>query len=79
MRLHDVFIVERTSAYHELDDLDQQSLHAYYEDKGKVVNYCRIIPEGHVYIEVMSAPYLDCDIYHAAMIRRKTDVSTQTI
>jgi ElaA protein len=130
----DVFIVEQTSAYHEFDDLDQQSLHLYYEDEGKVVSYCRVIPEGYVYneatisrvivkqshrktglgkqllkravevasefnakpiqiqaeqyltefyqgfgFEVISEPYLDCDIYHVDMIRRATDVSSQTL
>ncbi|GEM02894.1 ElaA protein [Halolactibacillus halophilus] len=130
----DVFIVEQTSAYHEFDDLDQQSLHLYYEDANKVVSYCRIIPEGYVYnevtisrvivkkshrqmglgkqllkravemasafnlkpiqiqaeqyltafyqsfgFEVISEPYLDCDIYHVDMIRRETDVSSQTL
>lgn len=130
----DVFIVEQTSAYHEFDDLDQQSIHLYFEDEGKVVSYCRIIPEGYVYseatisrvivkkshrktglgkqllkqavevaseadtkpiqiqaeqyltefyqsfgFEVISEPYLDCDIYHVDMIRRGKDVSSQTI
>lgn len=48
----DVFIVEQTSAYHEFDDLDQKSVHIYFEDEGEIVSYCRVVPEGLVYDEV---------------------------
>lgn len=37
----DVFVVEQTCPYPELDGVDYDSLHIYYENQGKVLAYLR--------------------------------------
>ena len=37
----DVFVVEQNCPYPELDGMDYDSLHIYYEDNGKVLAYMR--------------------------------------
>lgn len=46
----EVFVLEQTSIYQDLDDLDKIATHYYIlnEDK-KVITYARFIPEGYKY------------------------------
>ncbi|MBO8157272.1 MAG: GNAT family N-acetyltransferase [Bacillaceae bacterium] len=47
----DVFVVEQTCPYPEIDGYDEQSLHLYVEDNGNIAAYCRILPGGTMYEE----------------------------
>lgn len=38
----EVFVVEQTCVYQDLDGVDKESLHAFYEEDGKVCAYVRI-------------------------------------
>lgn len=42
----DVFVVEQNCAYHELDDIDKESIHVYLKDENVIHAYCRVIPKG---------------------------------
>ncbi|MBR6800931.1 MAG: GNAT family N-acetyltransferase [Eubacteriaceae bacterium] len=46
-----IFVVEQSCPYSELDDKDKVSLHAWLEEDGKIVAYCRVIPQGVSYEE----------------------------
>lgn len=46
-----VFVVEQNCAYHECDNLDQQSYHLFYLDQDQIVAYLRVIPPAVVYTE----------------------------
>lgn len=50
----DVFILEQTCLYADLDNLDQQALHLTLisEEDDQLLAYCRILPAGLVYPEV---------------------------
>ena len=48
----DVFVVEQNCPYHEIDDLDQMSYHAYIEEGGKIEAYIRVLPENTKFREV---------------------------
>ena len=48
----DVFIVEQNCPYHEIDDFDQMSYHAYIEEDGEIVAYIRVLPENTKFREV---------------------------
>lgn len=48
----DVFIVEQNCPYHEIDDVDKQSLHIYFEESGKISAYLRVVPAGVKFDEV---------------------------
>lgn len=48
----DVFVVEQNCPYHEIDDFDQMSYHAYMEDGGEIVAYIRVLPENTKFREV---------------------------
>ncbi|MEL0628955.1 GNAT family N-acetyltransferase [Psychromonas aquatilis] len=50
----DVFVLEQTCLYPDLDNLDQQSVHLMLVDQEDdlVVGYCRILAAGVVYPEV---------------------------
>ena len=37
----EIFVVEQNCIYQDLDDIDYQSLHIFYEDNGKVIAYLR--------------------------------------
>lgn len=37
----EIFVVEQNCVYQDLDGLDEQSLHIFYEDEGKVIAYLR--------------------------------------
>lgn len=39
----DIFVVEQNCPYPELDDEDQDAIHLFIEDQGKIVSYLRII------------------------------------
>ena len=45
----DVFIVEQTCPYHDLDGYDQKAIHLWAENEDEVVAYCRIFPAGIKY------------------------------
>jgi len=45
----DVFVVEQNCPYPELDNLDQQSIHLLYREKGEVLAYARLVPAGVKY------------------------------
>jgi len=49
----DVFVLEQTCLYADLDNLDQQSIHISLidEEEDQVIAYCRILPEGLIYPE----------------------------
>ncbi len=38
----EVFVVEQNCAYQDLDDLDEQALHIFREDDGRILSYARI-------------------------------------
>lgn len=40
----EVFVVEQSCPYPELDGYDQNSLHLVYIKEGEVLAYCRILP-----------------------------------
>jgi ElaA protein len=42
----EVFLVEQKIFYVDTDFIDQQCIHYYIEDKGRVVSYLRLIPQG---------------------------------
>lgn len=48
----DIFIVEQNCPYSELDDKDKVSIHAWAEEEGNIIAYCRILPPGVSYPEV---------------------------
>lgn len=37
----EIFVVEQNCVYQDLDDVDYESLHVFYEEEGKVVAYLR--------------------------------------
>ncbi|WP_368653992.1 GNAT family N-acetyltransferase [Ornithinibacillus sp. 4-3] len=45
----DVFVVEQQCAYPEIDGLDKQSIHFYYEENETIIAYARILPKGIKY------------------------------
>lgn len=47
----DVFIVEQTCPYPELDGYDQDAVHLWAENEGEVVAYCRLFDSGIKYKE----------------------------
>lgn len=47
----DVFIVEQTCPYPELDGYDQEAVHLWAENEGEVVAYCRLFDSGIKYKE----------------------------
>ncbi|MFC4559946.1 GNAT family N-acetyltransferase [Virgibacillus kekensis] len=48
----EVFVVEQECPYPELDDNDQQAIHYFYEENGRIVANVRILPSGSKYKEV---------------------------
>ncbi|MBU5669233.1 GNAT family N-acetyltransferase [Peptoniphilus sp. MSJ-1] len=38
----DVFVVEQNCPYKELDDMDQKSIHLWYEEDGEIKSYLRV-------------------------------------
>ncbi|MCT8138255.1 GNAT family N-acetyltransferase [Anaerobacillus sp. CMMVII] len=47
-----IFVVEQNCPYPELDDLDQESYHLFYEEEGEIRAYCRILPKALKYNQV---------------------------
>lgn len=48
----DVFVVEQKCPYGDLDGIDQDALHlCLYDEKGKLVAYLRVIPQGRLFKE----------------------------
>ena len=45
----DVFIVEQDCPYHELDGLDQESIHMAYTENNQTLAYARLVPAGVKY------------------------------
>lgn len=45
----DVFIVEQECPYHELDGLDQESIHMAYTENNQTLAYARLVPGGVKY------------------------------
>ncbi len=41
----EIFVVEQTCVYQDLDDLDYNGLHVFYEEEGKVLAYLRAFPK----------------------------------
>lgn len=41
-----VFVVEQNCPYPELDDLDQEALHVWLEENGRVLAYLRVLRPG---------------------------------
>ena len=48
----EIFIIEQTCIYEDMDGKDRQAYHLFLEDKGEVVSYLRILPKGGRYEEV---------------------------
>ncbi|MCM2988746.1 GNAT family N-acetyltransferase [Bacillus safensis] len=46
-----VFVVEQTCPYPEIDQRDQEALHLIAKENGTIVAYCRIFQNGIVYKE----------------------------
>lgn len=42
----DVFVVEQNCPYEEIDDNDQQAIHVWLEDAGKIMAYLRVMDKG---------------------------------
>ena len=36
-----IFVVEQNCPYLDMDDVDYESIHMFYEEEGKVLAYCR--------------------------------------
>ncbi|MFC4354873.1 GNAT family N-acetyltransferase [Chryseomicrobium palamuruense] len=41
-----VFVVEQTCPYPELDGMDYDAIHIQYREHGKLLAYCRVLPPG---------------------------------
>lgn len=48
----DVFVVEQTCPYCELDGYDTESYHLWLEEDGKILSYLRVLPRGTKFDEV---------------------------
>lgn len=44
-----VFVLEQHCMDEDLDNYDQTSMHCYIEEKGKIIAYCRLLPEDTKY------------------------------
>ena len=42
----EIFVIEQTCVYQDLDDLDYNGLHVFYEEDGKVLAYLRAFPKA---------------------------------
>ena len=42
----DVFVVEQSCPYEEIDDNDQKAIHVWFEDKEKIMAYLRVMDKG---------------------------------
>ncbi len=47
----EVFVVEQTCAYQDIDGKDMESMHFWLEDEGEILAYCRLLPRGLFYEE----------------------------
>lgn len=45
----EVFVVEQNCPYQDVDEKDKLSYHLFYEDKGRVISYIRLIEAGISY------------------------------
>ncbi|MGL4741438.1 MAG: GNAT family N-acetyltransferase [Sarcina sp.] len=45
----EVFVVEQNCPYQDVDEKDKLSYHLFYEDKGRVISYIRLIEAGVSY------------------------------
>ena len=48
----EVFVVEQTCVYQDLDYVDQEAYHVYIKEEGKIVAYLRVIDKGNRLDEV---------------------------
>ena len=48
----EIFVVEQNCVYQDLDDKDYESLHAFYEESGKVVAYLRAFLKENDIVQV---------------------------
>lgn len=48
----EIFVVEQNCVYQDLDDLDYDSLHIFYEEDGKVIAYLRAFRKDEETIQV---------------------------
>ncbi|MCR5374262.1 MAG: GNAT family N-acetyltransferase [Lachnospiraceae bacterium] len=48
----EIFVVEQNCVYQDLDDLDYDSLHIFYEEAGKVIAYLRAFRKDEETIQV---------------------------
>ena len=42
----DIFVVEQSCPYEEIDDNDQKAIHVWFEDKEKIMAYLRVMDKG---------------------------------
>ena len=47
-----IFIVEQKCIYQDLDDIDYNSLHIFYEDNKKIIAYLRIFPKEKDVVQI---------------------------
>lgn len=66
----EVFIVEQQCAYLDCDGKDKKSYHLYYEDKGEIAAYLRILPQGLSFDEISIGRVLVNKNYRGKSIAR---------
>ncbi|MEN1968412.1 GNAT family N-acetyltransferase [Lentibacillus sp. N15] len=47
----DVFVVEQTCPYEELDNCDQDAIHLFLKENNNIAAYCRLLPTGTTFPE----------------------------
>ena len=48
----DVFVLEQTCLYQEIDNLDQEAIHVYIKDGEDIVAYLRVLDRGIESVDV---------------------------
>lgn len=43
----DIFVIEQQDPYNDLDNIDQKSIHLFYQENDNIVSYARIIPPSN--------------------------------
>lgn len=67
----EVFVEEQKITEQEFDDIDKVCYHLFAVDQGRVIAYCRIIPEGITYIQPSIGRVLVLKSYRKKMLAEK--------
>lgn len=67
----EVFVEEQKITEQEFDDIDKVCYHLFAMDQGRVIAYCRIIPEGIAYIQPSIGRVLVLKNYRKKMLAEK--------